>query len=146
MSRYLLDTPLVAAYLLGRPTVQALVNPWLIRREAATSIIVYGEVVEYLLGRSGFRERQQQLLRLLQDVAPLFPTYSVLDRYAVLRRSMRPPFGAGLIGDIDTLIAATALEQNLMIVTTDRDFTRVPGLGVLLLDRATLTVAKEPNS
>lgn len=146
MSRYLLDTSPLAAYLLGRPTVVALINPWLNRREAATSIIEYGEVIEYLMGRSGFRERQRQLLRLLQDVAPLFLSYSVLDRYATLRRSMRLPFGTGLIGDIDTLIAATALEQELTVVTTDRDYVRVPGLSVLLLDRGTLTVAKEPSS
>ncbi len=146
MSRFLLDTPPLAAYLLGRPSAVALIDPWLIRREAATSIIVYGKVIEYLMGRPGFRERKRQLLRLLQDVAPLFLSYSVLDRYAALRRDMRPPFGQGLIGDIDTLIAATALAQELTVVTTDRDFTRVPGLTVLLLDRRTLTVATEPAS
>ena len=146
MSRYLLDTPVVAAYLLGRSSVVALVDPWLIRGEAATSIIVYGEVIEYLMGRPRFRERQGQLLLLLQDVPPLFLSYSVLDRYAALRRSMRPPFGPGLIGDIDTLIAATALEQELAVVTTDRDFTRVPDLSVLVLNRETLTIAPKPPS
>lgn len=35
---------------------------------------------------------------------------------------------SGLIGDIDTLIAATALEHGLILVTTDSDFGRVPGL------------------
>ena len=146
MSRYLLDTPVVAAYLLGRSSVVALVDPWLIRGEAATSIIVDGEVIEYLMGRPRFRERQGQLLLLLQDVPPLFLSYSVLDRYAALRRSMRPPFGPGLIGDIDSLIAATALEQELAVVTTDRDFTRVPHLSVLVLNRETLTIATNPPS
>jgi predicted nucleic acid-binding protein len=47
---------------------------------------------------------------------------------AEIRRKLRPPHGKGLIGDIDTLIAATALERNLTIVTTDADFQRVPGL------------------
>jgi predicted nucleic acid-binding protein len=41
---------------------------------------------------------------------------------------MRPPYGSGLIGDIDTLIAATALHYGLTLVTTDSDFTRVPDL------------------
>ncbi len=121
----------------------ALVDPWLTRGEAATSIIVYGEIVEYLMGRPRFRERQLQLLRLLQDVAPLFLSYSVLDRYASLRRSMRPPFGQGFIGDIDTLIAATALEQELTVVTKDRDYRRVPELSVLLLDRRTFSEVEE---
>ena len=47
---------------------------------------------------------------------------------------MRVPHGPGLIGDVDTLIAATALECNLTVVTLDRDFTRVPGLRVQLLE------------
>src|SRR5207249_99102 len=49
-------------------------------------------------------------------------------RYADLRRQMRPPRGPGLIGDIDTLIAATAIERKLTLVTADTDFQRVPGL------------------
>lgn len=48
---------------------------------------------------------------------------------------MRAPHGPGLIGDVDTLIAATALERNLTVVTLDQDFTRVPGLRVQLLER-----------
>ena len=138
MRRYLLDTTPLAAYLLGRPQAVALVHPWLDRQQAATSILVYGEVIEYLMGRSGFSDRRTQLRQLLHEITPLFPSYAVLDRYALLRRSLRPPHGPGLIGDIDALIAATALTRGLTIVTTDIDFTRVPGLEVLLLDRHTL--------
>jgi len=50
-----------------------------------------------------------------------------------LRRQSRRPHGSGTIGDIDTLIAATAIEIGLTVVTTDTDFTRVPGLNLLLL-------------
>jgi predicted nucleic acid-binding protein len=56
-----------------------------------------------------------------------------MERYADLRRAMRPPHGPGLIGDVDTLTAATALDRNLTVVTTDRDFQRVPGLAVMLV-------------
>jgi predicted nucleic acid-binding protein len=52
---------------------------------------------------------------------------------AEIRRKLRPPHGKGLIGDIDTLIAATALERNLTVVTTDTDFQRVSGLKILLM-------------
>jgi predicted nucleic acid-binding protein len=138
LRRYLLDTTPLAAYLFGRPQAVALVDPWLDRHQAATSILVYGEVIEYLMGRSGFSDRRTQLRQLLHEITPLFPSYAVLDRYALLRRSLRPPHGPGLIGDIDGLIAATALTRGLTIVTTDSDFTRVPGLEVLLLDRQTL--------
>lgn len=63
------------------------------------------------------------------------PTLSILERYADLRRRLRPPYGPGLIGDIDTLIAATALEHNLTLVTTDTDYQRVPHLKLELLPR-----------
>ncbi|MGH2561448.1 MAG: type II toxin-antitoxin system VapC family toxin [Thermomicrobiales bacterium] len=61
-----------------------------------------------------------------------------MDRYAEIRRQLRPPYGPGLMGDVDTLIAATALEHNLTVVTTDGDSNRVPDLSVILLDRRSL--------
>ncbi len=61
-----------------------------------------------------------------------------MQRYADLRRQLRLPRGQGLIGDIDTLIAATALESDLTLVTTDGDFGRVPGPKQLRLDHLTL--------
>jgi predicted nucleic acid-binding protein len=138
LRRYLLDTTPLAAYLFGRPHAVALIGPWVDSHEAATSVLVYGEIIEYLMGRSRFPDRQTHLRQLLREITPLFLSYSVLDRYALLRRSLRPPQGPGLIGDIDCLIAATALERGLTVVTTDGDFTRVPGLSVLLLDRLSL--------
>ncbi len=51
---------------------------------------------------------------------------------------LRPPQGPGLIGDIDTLIAATALVYDLTLVTTDNDFTRVPQLQMMFLPRDVL--------
>lgn len=146
MRRYLLDTTPLAAYLFGRPAAVSLVDPLIDRHEAATSIFAYGEVIEYLMGRSRFPDRQTQLRQLLREITPLFPSYSVLDQYALLRRSLRPPHGPGLIGDIDGLIAATALERGLTVVTTDRDFTRVSGLSVLLLDRQTFAPVVDRTS
>jgi predicted nucleic acid-binding protein len=137
--RYLLDTTPLTAYLFGRPPAVALIDPWLDGHEAATSILVYGEVVEYLLARPDVPTRQTQLRRLLRAIPPLFLSYSVLDRYARLRRTLRPPHGPGLIGDVDALIAATAVERGLTVVTTDGDYGRVDGLSVLRLDRRTLT-------
>ncbi len=71
--------------------------------------------------------------RKLREVYPYFLTYAILDRYAGIRRQLRPPHVPGLIGDIDTLIAATALERGLTVVTTDGDFERVPQLKVMLI-------------
>lgn len=138
MKRYLLDTSLLAAYLYDRPAAVTRITPWLDRREAATSILVYGEVVEHIKGQPDLPRYQAQLREVLEDISPYFLTYAILERYADLRRRLRPPRGPGLIGDVDTLIAATALERHLTVVTTDEDFQRVPGLPVLLMDRASL--------
>jgi predicted nucleic acid-binding protein len=130
MKRYLLDTSLVAAYLQNRKAAVELITPWIQNREAATSIIVYAEVTEYLKGLPDFPKRIRDLRTLLQRIYPYFLTYSILERYAEVRRLLRPPKGRGLIGDMDTLIAATAIERSLTIVTTDDDFERVPKLKV----------------
>jgi predicted nucleic acid-binding protein len=131
--RYLLDTGPLAAYLFGRPAAREVVTPWVRAQEAATSPVVYAEVTEYLLGRPDAARRQRELRELLQVVRPYALTYPILERYARLRRRLRPPHGPGLIGDLDTLLAATALERGLTVVTTDGDFRRVPGLEVILV-------------
>ena len=138
MRRYLLDTSVLTAYLLGRPGAVRLVSPWIQNREAATSILVYGEVIEHLRNRPAYQQHQTQLRQLLRQVFPYLLSYPIMERYAAIRLQLRPPRGAGLIGDIDTLIAATALERNLTVVTTDSDHQRVPGLTVQLLARQQL--------
>ena len=103
------------------------------QREAATSILVYAEIVEYFKSLPRFEQHHAELRQLLHVVHPYFPTYGILERYADIRRALRPPHGPGLIGDIDTLIAATALERELTIVTTDHDFDRVPALSSMIV-------------
>ena len=111
MKRYLIDTSLLPAYLYNRQPAIALLGPWIRSDEAATSIFVYGEVVEYIKGLADFTTKRELLKELLASITPYFLTYSILERYADIRRALRKPHGAGRIGDIDTLIAATALER-----------------------------------
>jgi len=136
--RYLLDTPLLAALLNGRRTAVDLVSPWISRQEVTTSILAYGEVVEYIKGLPGFTGRNTALRTLLRGTPPYFLTYQIMERYADIRRRLRPPQGPGLIGDMDTLIAATTLEHNLTLVTTDSDFQRISALQVMLVSRQSL--------
>lgn len=135
MRRYLLDTIPLTAYLKGVPSARELIEPWIRRQEVATSILVYGEVTEYNKSFADVARRQAQLRRLLREVSPYVPTFAILERYADVRRQLRPPYGPGLIGDIDTLIAATALEHRLTLVSTDTDYQRVPDLQLTLLPR-----------
>ena len=65
MKKYLLDTSLVAGYLLNRVRAIELVSPLIEREEAATSILVYGEVVEYVKGFPNFPTHRDNLQALL---------------------------------------------------------------------------------
>jgi predicted nucleic acid-binding protein len=133
MRRYLIDTTPLAGLVQDRPVFVSRLTPFIRSNEAATSVLVYAEVTEYLKGFTDFPVRHAQLQTLLRAVHPYFLTYPILDRYGDIRRALRP--GNRLIGDIDTLIAATALERNLTLVTTDTDFQRVPSLSLIVLPR-----------
>jgi predicted nucleic acid-binding protein len=123
---------------MGRQIAVERIRPWLEAREAATSALTYGEVIEMLKGRSEYPKRRNALRRLLREVHPYALTYGILERYGDIRRLLRPPHGPGLIGDIDTLIAATAIERDLTLVSSDGDFLRVPGLHTLIIERSEL--------
>ena len=68
MRRYLLDTPVLTAYLLGRPRAVQLVSPWIQNREAATSILVYGEVIEHLRNRPAYQQLRAQLRQIVRQI------------------------------------------------------------------------------
>ena len=136
VKRVLLDTGPLTAYIEGRQGALENLGIWFARDEAATSGLVYAEIHEHLLGHPNYRANRRAARTLLRNVPAIRLSY-------VLRRQLRRPYGAGTIGDIDTLIAATALEHDLTVITTDGDFMRVPGLKVLLMLPGTL---KSPRS
>jgi predicted nucleic acid-binding protein len=143
MKLYLLDSTLLAAFLSGRPSAVELIEPWIENHQAATSILCYGEVIEYLKSKPNFEEHQAQLKLLLSEIYTYFLTFPILERYADIRRKLRTPRGPGLIGDVDTLIAATAIERNLTLVTVDSDFERnIPNLKLNLIPRKTFHIQK----
>ena len=53
-----------------------------------------------------------------------------MERYADIRLQLRR---GQLIGDVDTLVAATALQRDLTLVTTDSDLERVPELKTMVV-------------
>lgn len=80
----------------------------------ATIILVYGEVIEYLKGLPNFADKYAKLQRVLDEI-PAYPlTYAIVERYADIRRTLRP-LGKDS-GDIDTLIAATAPDLKMKLV------------------------------
>ncbi len=136
MNGYLLDTAVLTAYLRGRAGAVTLVSPWIVQQLASTSILVYGECIERTRSFADPGRWQADLRQLLQTIHPFDVNYAILERYADLRRLLCPT--GCLIGDMDTLIAATAIEHDLTLVTIDSDFTRVPGLTLHFLQRSAL--------
>ncbi len=61
MRQYLLDSAPLAGYLHGRKPFVDLITPLIQHRQAATSIMVYAEVIEYLKGLPDFTHRKKQL-------------------------------------------------------------------------------------
>lgn len=127
MKRYLLDTSVLSAYVLRRPGAQQLVAPWVIQNEAATSTIVYAEIIEYFKQFTNFLQRRTELRQLLSSaIYPYGQTYEVSEYYADIRRAAA--HGSMLPSDSDVLIAATALGHRLILVTIDSDFQRIAAL------------------
>ena len=131
--KYLLDTAILVALLRGRAGAIARLATRIANQEAVTSVVCYAEVIERFYPLPQFAQNVAATRRLLQRVRPLPFSYAAMERYALIRQTLRPL--GQLIGDVDTLIAAVALEQHVTIVTVDNDFRRVPGLSLEILTR-----------
>jgi len=127
VSQYLIDTDWIVDVLHGQQTeTQSLLE--LAQFGLAVSIITYGELYE---GAYYARDREQALSGVrsfltAKDVLPL--TLPVMERFAVIRGSLSRSVRQQ-IGDMDLLIAATALEHDLTLVTHNlKDFELLPDL------------------
>jgi tRNA(fMet)-specific endonuclease VapC len=124
--KYLIDTDWVVDYLKGkRPAIQFLES--LAQEGAALSLITYGEIYEGIYyGRD--REHHEKGFRgLLQIVDVLSLNPLILEEFARIRGELRAQ--GQLIGDLDLLIAATALHHDLTLVTRNtQHFNRILNL------------------
>ena len=124
--RYLIDSDWVADYLTGiRRAVQLLAT--LQPDGIAICHPIYGEIYEGIYtGRDP--KAQEQGFRNFLRIAPVLPlNRNILRRFARIRGELRAQ--GNLIGDMDLLIAATAITHGLTLVTrNDRHFRRVPDL------------------
>ena len=143
MSRYFLDTGPLTGLLLGCTWTDLFLRRLVENDDALTSVLVFGEIVERIRGMEDAAALEESLHDLAGNVIPLPVTIGETTRYVEIRRNLRPPYGPGLIGDIDTLVAATALEHDLIVVTLDSDFRRVPGLRYVLLETRTFLLIEQ---
>jgi tRNA(fMet)-specific endonuclease VapC len=129
LNTHLLDTDWTIDYFFDKNDAVARLAPLIDAAQLATSIIVFGEVQEGLLGSPEHTTRTQNYAELLARVPVLGVDERTAMAYASLRRQLRQ---AGQpMSDNDLWIAATALCHELTLISRDKAFDRVPGLKLL---------------
>jgi len=121
---YVIDTNIITALMKKDLRIKAKLQEMVIRgKEVFISAISYYEIKRGLLAAAAkkrlgvFHQMCGQLGILYLDNLEIFERASEI--YADLKREGKP------IGDADILIAATALTQNLIVVSDDSDFERI---------------------
>ncbi len=126
--KYLLDTDWAISFLNAREDAVELVGR-LAQHGLAISVVSYGEVYEGLLGTQTRLERMHQFEAFAATLDLLLPDILVARRYGEIRAVLRA--SGQLLADNDLWIAATALAHDLVLVTRDGHFSRVPDLKLL---------------
>jgi tRNA(fMet)-specific endonuclease VapC len=130
MTEVLLDTDTLSMFLRNQPSVMAEADHYLQVHSGFTfSVITHFEILRGLKVKSASRQVEKFKLiceesREINLSAPI--VVKAAELYAGLHRTGK------IIGDADILIAATALEHDLPIVTNNTShFSRIKGLTVL---------------
>jgi tRNA(fMet)-specific endonuclease VapC len=127
MSQYLVDTDWLIQVLHGNADATQTIED-LAPDGLATSLITYGELYHGAYYARDPQPALEALRDLLTGIEMLPLTPAIMERFAIIRglltRNQRQQ-----VGDMDLLIAATALEHSLTLVTFNRrDYDLVPSL------------------
>jgi len=127
VSGYLLDTDWIVDALYGRDiAVRTLVD--LAPDGLAVSLITYAELYQGAYYAKDPATALAGLNRFLTDKELLPVTPAIAEQFAVIRGALSRPLQQQ-IGDMDLLIAATALVYDLTLVTRNlKDFQHIPNL------------------
>lgn len=125
---YLLDSDLVIDHLAGSREAMVLIEG-LVPDGVAASVISYMESFQGIQ-RSPNLAQAQASFTTFSDTVPVIPvTVPVAERCALLRDQLQREGKRVRARALDLLIAATAIEYGLMLVTRNQDdFRDIPGL------------------
>ncbi len=124
--RYLLDADWAISFLNGRPKAVELIDRLADEGIALSVIASWGEIYEGLLSRPSPNLYLAQLDEFTSTIDLIVPDREVARYYARIRLHLRSQ--GLLIADNDLWIAATALAHDLVLVSRDHHFVRVPEL------------------
>lgn len=126
--RYMLDTNIVSYYLRRLlPALEERINDGLRHRTMAISAITRAELRFGQMGLAAQDRRRSLIDSFLLRLPSVEWSIEAADRYGALKHTLKTQ--GTPIGDMDTLIAAHALAEKLILVTHNtRHFEKVPGL------------------
>lgn len=126
--RYMLDTNIVSYYLRRLlPALEERINDGLRHRTMAISAITRAELRFGQMGLAAQDRRRSLIDSFLLRLPSVEWSIEAADRYGALKHTLKAQ--GTPIGDMDTLIAAHALAEKLILVTHNtRHFEKVPGL------------------
>lgn len=120
----LFDSSILIDYLRGDKLTQEFVDELLDDGQATVAVSGITEL-ELYAGKSLDKPKEKHRVDVLFDQLLIFPVTSVVLRKAgELKRHFNISLG-------DAIIAATAIEEKFIVVTTDPDFSKIPGIKCL---------------
>lgn len=127
--RYLLDTDWAIDYLQGKPAIVARVRELLRRKVLGLSFVSLGELYEGVIYSREPARRERMLRQFLRSPRLLPLDRAIVRTFGSERGRLRQAKKTGQIGDLDILIAATALRHDLTLLTNNRrHFEHIQGL------------------
>ncbi|MDX2249718.1 MAG: PIN domain-containing protein [Bacteroidia bacterium] len=125
MKKYLLDTNICAYFLNGKyDLVKTLERTGF--ENCAVSEITIAEL-KYGIEKSSFKEKNRKVVEQFQMQINILPIFPALDIYAIEKARLKTK--GMILDDFDLLIGATALYNDLILVTKNKsDFERLEGI------------------
>ena len=123
---YLVDSDYIADYLVVKPHATELLSS-LAPDGITISILSVGEIYEGIYFGHHPEKAARQFHRFLKTVPTVHLTAQIMQQFARIRGELRR--NGKIIGDFDILIAATAIQHDLTLVTRNlKDYQRIPEL------------------
>lgn len=129
--KYLLDTSVIVGYLRDKSGKRELIKKLFSEGDLTVSIITYGELEYGARKAKNYGAEKKKMAQCFEglgiEVLPLAET--TMQVYAKIKRGLELK-GSGL-DDFDLLIGATALENDIFLVTDNvKHFSRISGIAL----------------